>query len=173
MIVWCTYQEVTLGKLHKYNQRKNVSLKALVKSCRLDFRRMMWTPKDLLSLGSEWCGRQEDHRHTLFPPVTLNSLEKPQAKKLGLLPWIQFKRKTKAPLCSLLSKEESCGHRICYWKPAWKKSIFETRLWVIGDSSFCGARTCKGQSWLVNKYLHSLNCAVISSLMKTLKLALW
>lgn len=37
--------------------------------------------------------------------------------------------------------------------------------WVIGDSSFCDARTYRGQPGFdLNIYLYSLNCAVISSL---------
>lgn len=129
-------------------QGKVVFLKTPVRSCKLDFRSIIWAHKGSLLLASEWCGRQEDHRHTLFPPVTLNSLKSPEAKQQGLFLWILFKRKTKVLLCLLLPKgEESCGHWICYWKPAWTESIFETRLWVIGDSSFCDARTYRGQPW--------------------------
>lgn len=67
------------------------------------------------------------------------------------------------PLCLLLPKGESCGHRICYRKPASKENIFETRPWVTGDSSFCELEPTGDSPDLIGKYLLSLNCVVISS----------
>lgn len=103
--------DVLTRKYHQVNhtnitEGKLASLKTPVKSCKLDFRSGMKAPNSLLPLDSQCCDRWEENRHILLPPVMLNSLGNPQAKKPRLSPWILFKRKTKC-LCACFCTRES------------------------------------------------------------------
>lgn len=111
---------ITKGKL--------APLKTAAMSGTLDCRSGMRAPQGLLPLDSESCGWGEGHRHPLLPPVSLNSLENRQAKKLGLLLWTSFKRKTKHFCAFFCPRGSSVGtgsvtENLLGEKPIWDQAL--------------------------------------------------